>query len=362
MKKSLETKINVVGNQIIMEVNGDNYPRFELIFNGNKYRTNEPHKEFVEILPAIHFKIERSIDNKEIEELHDKYLNSSSLIKKTENLIRLSIKQSQFNKQIVKYIIDNRNKRDSVSINTGIGINKKNVYKNDGNRVGHERLRIEDYIDYEIQKERKYVDTTKIFYPSSLGGGAGKCIIWDIFQSLDLMNTFNDDYRPLSISEMFEASSENSSLLNECSKFKRCRGLLDKFNNDTYIEEPDKTSFYDDIQLEEIDGFYIPHEGKHRVCIAKRFNIPMIYAQVNKAINIRQKDKLKNGLKYVFQNQHYDPKRTLEMCYKIFKNMGIDKEQVIYILENGLNNKDLIEYIEKATGKSLTQLAKEIGR
>ena len=104
--------------------------------------------------------------------------------------------------------------------------------------------------------------------------------------------------------DMLECSSINKKLLDTCKNFSRCKGLLDKYKKGTYdIHCPEEF----DIKLTEFKGYFIPEEGKHRVCIAKRFGIPQIYAKVSKMVNIKEKRGINNS-SYMRLNSCYSMK------------------------------------------------------
>jgi len=52
----------------------------------------------------------------------------------------------------------------------------------------------------------------------------------------------------------------------------------------------------------------------------------------------------------------------LNAYYKVFRDIGLEDENVRYITEEGLSDAEVINYIEKTTKKSLLELSKEVAK
>lgn len=164
-----------------------------------------------------------------------------------------------------------------------------------------------------------YVDVEKIFYPTTMRGGANRCIVWNIFQTLDLVNIFKKDYKVFDVETMLEASSYNEEILELCSNYDTCSYILEKFRNGIYSTSEE---MHDNIELTEYKGYYFPVEGKHRVCIAKRFKIPKIYAEVTGCIDIEKEEEQEDKPLYLknLNFNSFTEEDILNAHYDVFKN------------------------------------------
>ncbi|MCX7748251.1 MAG: hypothetical protein N2645_15395 [Clostridia bacterium] len=359
----------LVGNTITFIGVEKQKPHFLIVLNGRKfdnfsidkyYSKMKAFGEFIEVLPGIYYKESKKWQENFWMKWCHKLKSTESIVKKFACLACMAVtKLLLFERQKVVRTIEIRNKRDVIYVFNSSYNDKEKVYSSNGVRSSKNVLSERLSCKYDIEVEFKYVDTSKIIYPDTLGGGARKCIIWDIFQTTDLMSTCNPLYQIYSTMEMFEASSQIPSLLEECEKFKSCKYILEKFRNGTYVA--DEASGYDNIELEDFNGYFSPHEGKHRVCIAKRFKIPQVYARVSKMIKISEKEQeSENRYINLFRERHYDVEEVLNDCYSRFKEVGLNSEQVRYALNNGLSNAELLTYIEQTTGKTLENIARDI--
>lgn len=360
--------VSVKENVIIFKGIQKEQPAFTIKFNnsyftylstnglqGNKDDLNKP----FELLPSIYCTIKKRWDDDFIKRYYDKYRNSNNFITRLYNAILMFINNHRFNNQDIEIILEVKNKRDYIKILKGINDDTNLIYKNKDESL-YEKINEDRYeSNYKTLKPvSMYVDTEKIFYPTTMGGGANRCLIWNIFQILDLMSTFKEDYKVFNVETMLEASSYNDGILELCSNYESCGYLLEKFRNGTYSTSKD---MYDNIELTEYKGYYFPVEGKHRVCIAKRFKIPKVYAEVRKCVDIEKKEKQKNEPLY-FKNSNFNSfteEDILNAYYDVFRNLGLKDDNIKFLTEEGLSDSEVIEYIEKITSKSLLELSRE---
>ena len=362
----------IKGNVIIFKGIQKQEPKVTIRFNDSEFsyvstssfRSDDSvlNKSF-ELLPSIYCTIKKRWDDDIFTRYYNKYKDTNNFIKKLFITLSILIIKYRFNNQSVEIILEVRNKRDNIEILEGVFKNTISRFKNKDESL-YEKIENDKnescYRGYDPRG--MYVDTKKVFYPTTMGGGAGRCVVWDIFQTLDLMNTFKEDYKVFDVETMLEGSSYNEGILELCSNYGTCGYLLEKFKSDSYCTSEE---LYDQIELIEYKGHYFPHEGKHRVCIAKRFKIPKIYAKVTKSINIekRQIDKDANSISI---KNNYTRKigenDILNAYYKVFRDIGLEDENVRYITEEGLSDAEVINYIEKTTKKSLLELSKEVAK
>lgn len=364
-----KTEVFVEGNKITLKGIEKEKPKFLFVFNGMEFNSwtiysyIERKGEFdklLEVFPAVYF-YEKKKRSDCIWKKWDRRIESTeNILTKFIYLIPYIITKYLYDTQCVTITVDVRNKRDRVEIYKGHNSIGNKIFCSFGVKNQHEFLNDRYSSNYELETEHKYVDTNKIVYPNALGGGANRCVIWGIYQILGLMSTYEPQYEIMDIRDMLESSSHNAGLLEVCENYDRCRKLLNKFRNGTYVTDlSESNSGYDDIKLTEYNGYFIPEEGKHRVCMTKRFDIPKVYARVTKCVNIRQKQKSNHYLDY-FSHRNNTIEGIMNDCYKRFEDVGLNPEQVKYLLENGLSDAELLKYIEITNNKSLKEIAIEI--
>ncbi|WP_027085518.1 hypothetical protein [Cohnella panacarvi] len=257
-----------------------------------------------------------------------------------------------FEKQKVMITINIVNKRDSIEI-----VDEAKTLYTQRTPVFNPSQGEHDYTNDSI--EFKWVDTSHILYPFRSGGDGNRCRIKGIFQTLNLLNGHRDnEYVFFSEHEMFVASAESIGLMEECKKFERCMDIYNRFNNNEYVQ-PDIEHWYDEIVLEEYNGQYRIANANHRVCIAKRFEVPSVYAKVYKYSEKKiAEPKRRSVVSGYGRHTRGNNKEILFSFYHTIGQLGINKETSQYILKEGLRGKDLVDFIERESGKSLYELAR----
>lgn len=322
---------------------------------GDKNELNEP----FELLPSIYCTIKKRCDDDLQERYYNKYMNSSNFVKKSPFLLTMLINNYRYNNQDIEIILEIKNKRDNIEVSEGIFNDTNLIYKNKDDSLYEKTNKDRSESNYNVSKPLgMYVDTEKIFYPQAMGGGANRCIVWNIFQTLNLMNTFKEDYKAFDVNTMLEASSYNEEILELCSNYDTCSYILEKFRNGTYSTSE---GIHDNIELTEYKGYYFPVEGKHRVCIAKRFKIPKIYAEVTGCIDIEKGEEQEDKPLYLknLNFNSFTEEDILNAHYDVFKNLGLEDDNIKFLTEQGLTDAEVVEYIEKTTKKSLLELSRE---
>lgn len=114
-------------------------------------------------------------------------------------------------------------------------------------------------------------------FPNSLGNN-GDDDIRGIKHGCAICQSFLDKghCEPLPIAALLEETSKDEEMLDVCRASKHCMNLLEKFKSGTYMTKNDGGDGKDDITIGIMDGEYAIYEGKHRVCVAKRFKIDTI--------------------------------------------------------------------------------------
>ena len=333
----------------------------QIMFDSNKFVIRDiidysNYDDFVEYLPELFIKVdfyeENILDNQDI--------NKYNLLKKLKSYYQYFIDKIYSNNKHIEIIFKLNNKRDSIQIK----VNTKLIYNQDKPIIDklHAKYRenVKDILNSKevIESVIKYehVDTNNILYPFGSGGGRERCGIKAIFLHLNILNYKEfQQYTFFSEDEMYYTSSCMESFLDICKNFEHCQKLYRKFKDGTYISHtPDY--WQNDIDLIEANGIYKISNANHRVCVAKRFGIPSVYAEVTTIGNIDDSNL------YIGSNSIYDNKAILNHFYKTLENLQLTKENGEYILHNGLRGVDLVKYIECITGKSIYQLYKEFKR
>ncbi|MCP3776549.1 hypothetical protein NLX71_25215 [Paenibacillus sp. MZ04-78.2] len=297
-----------------------------ILFNRKKFfledlvnleKTAEFKEEFIEVLPGIYTKIIQ--DNK------------------------LKRWLKKFNKldHLISFELWNKNMRDKIAVRYD------DAYTNFL------------YVNHEFRRDRlvgtvgstraTYVDVSQIKnYPYLLTGDARKCAVWRWFEKQNLIDTWGD-YSPFTVQEMLTLSSERQEFLEICRRSEHCGSLLRKFETDTYREDvPD----YDQIQLANCNGELVAEEGKHRTCIVKRFKIPSVYALVYD-VSEKETGKLEDPFSFAWR-AHKETSQIIKGYYKSFQEAGLNKDQITFVLENGLRGSELFEYIQHCTRKKIS--------
>jgi hypothetical protein len=132
------------------------------------------------------------------------------------------------------------------------------------------------------QVEIKDFKTELLDYPCVLGDSTRKkylhgCIICQRFRECGIHE------EPQNIYNILTTTAKDKETYNKwCLESTFCAPLIQKFLNGTYKAKYDGGDGDDDISVFKMDGKYCVDEGKHRVCIAKRFDIkeiPVVFTE-----------------------------------------------------------------------------------
>lgn len=216
------------------------------------------------------------------------------------------------------------------------------------------RLNLPRNWEFPYDKEKRYIDTSRIpLYPGLIGSGTG-CILKSVFHALNLVDAYSQsEYSLFTLEEVLTVTSKEKRFLDICKHFEHCNKLIKKLTNNTYdINYHD----YEQIHVADYDGVYITSEGKHRTCIAKRFNVPQIYAVVVKGVPRHQQQE-ENVITIQKVRHNNSIQRILHDCYNSFKNIGFSQEETRELLREGVSGLQLIERIETKHGMNIYELA-----
>ena len=205
----------------------------------------------------------------------------------------------------------------------------------------------------------KQVETKDILYPFSPGGAGERCRIMGLFYKLKLIERI-DGYSFFTKHEMFYASANFDDLLNECKKFDHCMNTLKTMELGTYVW-PSPEDRRDNLRMSECNNVYKISNANHRICCAKRFNLPSVISEVY-VYDVDESPEPTPPV-YAPRKPHFQNDNTNELIlkdfYSITSNLGLNSEQSHHILENALRGTELIAYLYEITGKTLYQLSKD---
>jgi len=359
--------INMFQNEVEFKYKAKNEPYIVLKFDGKEftecdinrhYKKQDKPNNYVEFLPGVYFKEKRKYKTRFIETINQQ---TGSLLQLIKLLFYWILDKLLVENQEVEIAFKICNKRDNILII----INNEVIFSNSSpieDKYLQLKFKEKDLDEYDYIPEYKHVDTTKILYPFGVGGDGNRCRIKGIFQELDLLGGFHEEeYVFFNEHEMFLASSNIENLMDECKKFKNCMEFYESYLNITYLQ-PSPEEWGDNIKLEEFNGVFKISNANHRVCCAKRFKIPTVYAKVyNYSTKKEKQEDQKSYLNFMNRWKMQDlNKGILRDFYETLQKLGLQKEEGWYILNEGLRGTNLIRYIEETKGKTLYQLLKSM--
>lgn len=210
---------------------------------------------------------------------------------------------------------------------------------------------------YEYEEPKKYlqrINPKVLPYPNRLGSGSGKCAVWDIFQQIGLLECGQESiYKFYSVSEILNMTSKNEDLLKKCKESQNCGYIIEKMLNNEYKGLWEGGSGKDDISIELEEDKYSLDEGKHRVCMAKRFDIADIPVEITE--NIRKEKKYYDDDMILFKRQ-YTCHEIMKHCYETLENIGISNEDAHELLKLPIANLELVNFIENKAGMNIYQI------
>ncbi len=173
-------------------------------------------------------------------------------------------------KKIKRYVID----FDSVNWEQSINIVDDYIKKFENKySIRRKKINMSRYIE-----KNTIIETDLLPFPNALGNNGDldiKGIKHGCLLCQYLIDYENYD-QPLNIYSILSSTSSDEFYLDICKKSVHCMKLLNKFQSGTYKSLADGGDGKDDITIGLKRGDYTIYEGKHRVCVAKRFNVKTI--------------------------------------------------------------------------------------
>lgn len=339
-------KIEIKDNEYSLNLQQDDLNSFKVLFQNkllslknldlyymkqieSKYGGNIGYE--IEVLPSVYYKKKAFL--KKVVSPHDITL-----------LFQL-LYNSLYSRQKFNITINVRNIRDSFKIFRSNETLEENGY----------------YSEPSCNKENKYLNPTDLPYPDTLGKGAGRCVIWSLFSNLGMLDWNDEKYIILEHERMFEVSRYSKKLLDYCYNSSHCGEIIKKMKQGKYEAkfETNNDMYDDDIKVEFRDGKYRLNEGKHRVCMAKRFDIKSIPVEVTTVINNKgsfNQSRYKTNL----YNKKLNCEDILTECYNKYDKLGFTKKDVRKLNETVRDN-EFVNFIEQTKKKDIKDFAIETG-
>lgn len=195
------------------------------------------------------------------------------------------------------------------------------------------------------------LDPALVACSDTMGSGPSRCAVWNCFARLGLYDMFSYSYSMFSLGELIENVTKHHRLLWLCEKQDNCRELLEKFRTGRY----DTTDEEAPIRLSYTAGAYHVSDGKHRLCVARRFQIARVpvFLTVREASDPTRRDETPVSV----PSRHSTPcKPILEAYRKILRTVPLTEEQGQYLLKTPLEDLDLVGYLESVFGKPFEQM------
>lgn len=286
-------------------------------------------KQRIEILPGVYIKIAAKLNFYLSLIRHESSHFFSELIRYT--ILKIIP---------VKIFVEVYNKKDKINICSN---EKKEMQK-------------DYYYEHDYKNYYDRISPKLLPYPDTLGGGGGRCVIWSIFQDIGLLEVGCESaYEFYSLSQLLDMTSTNSKLLDKCKESRNCGYIIRKMLNDEYKGTWENNNKNDDITVQLEEGKYSLCEGKHRVCMAKRFGINNIPVEVTEVFKKKKMYYNSNIFGCNADINRYTCHEIMEDFYSTLNRIGINKEDSHKLLIGDFI--DIVEFIEEKSGDNIIEIA-----
>lgn len=228
---------------------------------------------------------------------------------------------TQFKKKL--YILRNENLRDCFQICSKL-----------------EETRSEYHDGDIISTQIEYVNPQNVEQPGNLGGGrCGGCPVYSYFNRLGVLGEYDiNGYYFFRDEEAIEATRKEEFFLDKC-RYSNCFRTYEKILKEGYSEE---LEMRDQIRVSYKNGKYSAGEGKHRVCVMRRFG----YSNIVPMRVTRISDSSGNPRKIMDKQFFSDNKHVLESCYGVYKRIGISSDDVRDLLKKP--KATIVDYLKRS--------------
>lgn len=198
-----------------------------------------------------------------------------------------------------------------------------------------------EYHDGDIMSTQiEHVNPQNVEQPGNLGGGrCGGCPVYSYFNRLGVLGEYDiNGYYFFRDEEAIEATRKEEFFLEKC-RCSSCFQTYEKILKEGYSEE---LEMRDQIKVSYKNGKFFAGEGKHRVCVMRRFGysdtIPMRVTRVS--------DGLGDPRRIIDKQFFSDNKHVLETCYDVYERLGISSDDVRDLLKNP--KATILDYLKRS--------------
>ncbi len=198
-----------------------------------------------------------------------------------------------------------------------------------------------EYHDGDIMSTQiEHVNLQNVEQPGNLGGGrCGGCPVYSYFNRLGVLGEYDiNGYYFFRDEEAIEATRKKEFFLEKC-RCSSCFQTYEKILKEGYSEE---LEMRDQIKVSYKNGKFFAGEGKHRVCVMRRFGysdtIPMRVTRVS--------DGLGDPRRIIDKQFFSDNKHVLETCYDVYERLGISSDDVRDLLKNP--KATILDYLKRS--------------
>lgn len=130
------------------------------------------------------------------------------------------------------------------------------------------------------EKVHTMIDTELLDYPLKLGRAYEAR---HYLHGCAICEYFKDEFKePQDIRFILTETAKEKKFNDICLQSTHCGPIIKKLLNGEYIANYDGGAGTDDIQIGVIGGEYVIFEGKHRVCMVKRFGLKKVPVVLSK--------------------------------------------------------------------------------
>lgn len=191
--------------------------------------------------------------------------------------------------------------------------------------------------DYFENDKFKEVELSKIPFPNTMGS-LSSCPVYCYFKNryiVDYKFQEDDAYSMFSISQIFANVHKYRTLTNLCDKYYHCQDILKHINDRDYND-------FSPIKVNKIGDNYSISDGKHRICVAKRYGIDKLNMRVWSSNDYKSNYDIIESDKFLFDKC----KKIMGTYEKILNENNLSKEDGKYLLETPIDEINLVSFLE----------------
>ena len=191
-----------------------------------------------------------------------------------------------------------------------------------------------------ISTQIEHVNPQNVEQPGNLGGGrCGGCPVYSYFNRIGVLGEHDiNGYYFFRDEEAIEATRKEEFFLDKC-RYSTCFQTYEKILKEGYSEE---LEMRDQIKVQYQNGRYSAGEGKHRVCVMRRFG----YSNIIPMRVTRVSDSSGNPGRIMDKQFFSDNKHVLESCYGVYERLGISSDDVRDLLKNP--KATIVDYLKRS--------------